>query len=321
MRIPQYVKELYNHILKTLGIWMFVAGIICIALAYGEVFGDYEQINGMLGSVGNAILSGGVFAVILKSLQFLGVFREELTNIIYETTYLEGRKDTKDIWKRICNVVTQGRFPDINEQVQETILETYLPHVYEYYYDGLFYGITITFADDNKTKVKVDEKLDFTLKPADSSGEYTWKYVTSIALDPGADVTTEEVLGSIKIAVEGDDQTQSEMLTKEESREGDVLTLVLLLRLKGKNEYKIAVRESRQYPLDPYNNKVFSAGRFINHAEIQVAFPPELRVVFYAMGTPREFEDRRNAGPQLISKEYKGLIFPYQGCRIVFQKR
>lgn len=62
---------------------LIILGLLALLLSY-KTEGDLAR---FLTISGTAILSGGVFSVTLKSFQFVGLFKEEITNVLKSDTY------------------------------------------------------------------------------------------------------------------------------------------------------------------------------------------------------------------------------------------
>lgn len=97
MTLPTWLKLIWRGFLQTISLWFVVIGTTCMILAYRNSFGASDKFNELLKSFGSAILVGGVFAVVLKSLQFLGVFSEELNKILYDKDDLLAQKRLREV--------------------------------------------------------------------------------------------------------------------------------------------------------------------------------------------------------------------------------
>lgn len=45
------------------------------------------------------MLSSGIFTAILKSLQFTGIFKEEISKVMVGTDFIKNRNDLPELWK------------------------------------------------------------------------------------------------------------------------------------------------------------------------------------------------------------------------------
>ncbi|WP_156169707.1 hypothetical protein [Sphingobacterium sp. IITKGP-BTPF85] len=84
-----------------------------------------EKWNEILQKIGFISLTSGIFAGVLKSIQFTGLFQEELQKIVSGSEFLKNRKDLQDLWKEISKIIYSKKFPEISEELEDTILNSY----------------------------------------------------------------------------------------------------------------------------------------------------------------------------------------------------
>ena len=76
-------KPVFKFLTKTLSVWMALLGLTLIIFGTLKPWEWPENYFKMLDSIGSAVLVGGVFGVLLKSLQYSDVFKTELSRVIY----------------------------------------------------------------------------------------------------------------------------------------------------------------------------------------------------------------------------------------------
>lgn len=298
-------------------LWMIVGGGFCLLLSYWKLISESEQVNGFLESVGTAVLAGGAFGVLLKSLQYTGVFKKELEDVIYDYRFLEKRKDITDIWKNVSRVLYERKFPEISDKIEEGILKTYLPRTVNFYYNDFFFRCEIKPYLDTKKYLEVFETVSFAVKVASSSETVSFPYRADIDKEPSDTVPDYKLLA---LTVNGADRkSDCKISIDSNAKGGEILLVNLSLELTGCEEYKVEIKQKKIYALNRNNTKGFHAGRFINNLEVYVSYSNELKVEFYPMGILEDFIDRSSRN--LIWKRYEGLIFPRQGFRLVFEWR
>jgi hypothetical protein len=314
------IKLGWEWFMKTLPVWMLLSGIAIIVAAHYREFGPDDKFNELMGSLGNTIVQGGVFAAVLKSFQYIGIFKDELAKIVYDTKFIENRKDLKDIWGRVSAALYKKKFPAISDQIQATILDSYFPieEKNNFYYDRLFQKLDITFVGREKEYVSVKETLEFTIKHGDIKQPITWPYQTLIDKAPG-DERTSWVLDKLIINKKHDRKGDCPDDAASDHQGGKYLKVSFSLLLSGEEEYHLEMVHTKVYSLRANKmTKGFNAGRFINKFELYVSYPDDLGVTFYSNGTPSEWGDHPGASDGLIWKKYDGLIFPSQGYRLTF---
>ena len=372
MRIPSWLKGIWSGFLQTISVWFVVLGLAFMVSAYKKVFSESETFNNFLASLGNAILVGGVFAVILKSFQFLGIFREELNKIlfdeddlanqkrlrqviseethrticgalydaedhsqtppplrlrqvfrdelvdsVYSPTLLARQRDIEEIWRKVSKVLYQSKFPEISDQIEDTVLQTYFPTNINYYYESVLQDIAFTAHQTDSEYFTVIERYTFTVRSVDAS-EIVIPYRLEILRKDSADPTDYELS---RIRINGEDKT-SEMNSKliKSAVEPKLLRVNLEILLEGKKEYQVVIEQKKTYGPFLDNTNSFSSSKFINGLELDIRHPPELSMRFFPMGTPRDFSDEVITDSR-IWKTYKGLIFPQQGYRILMFRK
>lgn len=110
-----------------------VLGIIFIAIYFANSPPRNIYIE-IIGTIGKTILGSGVFLAILKSIQFSGVFEDELRKIIYSDDVLRKRNDIHDIWKKVTRAIYQSAFPLITTKLEDVIQRKLLSQKLNYYH-------------------------------------------------------------------------------------------------------------------------------------------------------------------------------------------
>ncbi len=136
---------------KSLPYLMFVIGIS--AFSY-STFGSFENQNWQLfwKGLGQTILAGGLFAILLKTIQFSGVFKNELEKVIFEPKFLGSRKDLPEYWEKISKELFNDKFPKISKKLLSDITEVYFPTNHTIYYDNVEHIIKIKNIAGNRRK-------------------------------------------------------------------------------------------------------------------------------------------------------------------------
>lgn len=132
-----YCKKLIPSIpvfLLIFGLIFAVLGSIILAeegLSLGE-----KALWTLARDFGVALVTGGVFAVLIETLQFLGVFRDAIAEIMAEDKFLERRNDLEKVWKKVTELICGNRFSNINNHLYADVLSKYLPSQQDFYYEN-----------------------------------------------------------------------------------------------------------------------------------------------------------------------------------------
>lgn len=137
MNFERTTSALLNNIF-----WISIIVGLLLLWASTSFFTD-PRFVGISEKMGLTILSSGVFAVILKSFQFTGLFREEIEKVILSSKFLEKRNDLPELWKLISSQIYKQKFPEINEDLQSIILDEYFPVSHKVYYENMIFTINI----------------------------------------------------------------------------------------------------------------------------------------------------------------------------------
>jgi len=199
-----------------------------------------DDLRGLLKSVGTAVLSGGVFAAILKALQFSKVFQEELSAVIYEPRFLERRADIEAVWGDVSDILYKRKFPAISDKIKKTILETYFPTKVNYYYDSFYQDVEYKFLDDSPEHMVVTEIINFKVRPVGKTEDVKLNCSSTILKSANDSKTRYELL---EVKINGERKTvEYEQENKEEALEAS-----FLLEMRGQRNTKSSSRIGRFY--------------------------------------------------------------------------
>ena len=124
--------------------WVYFTIAILFILFPSTDYSPFSEYwNNLFQKIGFVGLTSGVFASVLKSIQFTGLFQEELTKIISGTEFLNNRKDLPDLWKKISKSIYAQKFPEISDLLEDRILTTYFPIDKNHYNEDLVVSIVI----------------------------------------------------------------------------------------------------------------------------------------------------------------------------------
>ncbi|WP_242920791.1 hypothetical protein [Pontibacter liquoris] len=268
--------------------------------------------NNIFDKVGVAIFSSGVFAAVLKSIQFTGIFREELEKIILGTDFIKKRNDLPDLWKKVSNAVYRSKFPEISSELDDIVLKTYLPTEKQYYYKD--FVVTLHIEELTKTHIiKFTQTTKFCVIPA--TGEKTVKIVNGVGMD--------KVDNSQKIEVEyfKVDGVPVEPIVKTDDT-GSEVEYRFTVELTGKEKYFVEKKERREYSIKEDNYKLFRVNTFTKGMEVSIKHPDNLRVSFFNIGLVNHFSQNHVEFKNCVNRNHKeGVILPHQGWGVTFSRK
>lgn len=116
------VKKVFNELVdffsKTLSWWFTLIGLILIIIGGTHPWGLSERFSNMFSSIGSAVLVGGVFGVLLKSVQYLSLFEDVLRKI-----FLGDKNDQRDLLT-VVRKELHDTFNDKGKTVENSTLVT-----------------------------------------------------------------------------------------------------------------------------------------------------------------------------------------------------
>jgi hypothetical protein len=122
----------FRFLAKTLSVWMALLGLILIVIGAAKPFEWPENYFKVLDSVGSAVLVGGVFGVLLKSLQYSGVFKTELSKIIYGREQMEDSSDLVTTFRNeLCSMIYGAENTAARGDVLNALIKAFQGVVYE----------------------------------------------------------------------------------------------------------------------------------------------------------------------------------------------
>lgn len=279
------------------------AGIL--ALGFGS-FVDFEndKWEKFLQNVGSSILASGIFALVLKSIQFLGVFKEELNEIIYEAKFLKNRNDLPIFWEKVTKVLVKDKFPNIHSDIMKDVKDTYLPTSMVQYYDNCNETIEIELIDEKKELIKVNHSISFTVIPSESSTVFVHPYRNQIVCSDNCPDTSLK-LNYVKV------NNKNVVTNLVQTKQKNLIESRFEVQLKEKNGYNIEYSVTKVYSLKSDNIISYRTSYIQNNFKVQI-FLKGVEAKFVEVGTLNNFKTKHNR-IDFIEKEYTGLMYNKQG--------
>lgn len=154
-------------------LWLVVLlGVACIIVSYswsGDAFGFLRD---ALRHIGSTMLAGGVFASMLKSFQFSGLFKEELEKLFSSKDFsrhlqelaLFGHSDI-NVLERIMERAIAEKHPDLRKKFGKSI-SRFLKANYQYYFEGYDRTITVEKYDPATGLIEIIDDYSFRIIPS-----------------------------------------------------------------------------------------------------------------------------------------------------------
>jgi hypothetical protein len=297
-----------------------IIGIIMILVGF---FIQRDQ-NGidwgkLLVTVGGVLLSGGVFAVIVKSAQFSEIFEKTLRNIIYAKEHLDVREDLDSIWESVTLALSKQKFGAISVRMHQNIKKYFLPVNHDFYYNDPKITLDIEIDPNDSEYIILTEKQVVNLVTEDECLEIYYKFTNGIPFDLNEPAKTSYKLESFKLNGKVIDVTKNlKVLTDK-----NTLLINFELMLTGNTKYNIVREEKKKYKLELNMNKRQLASWIYNNCTLNVTYVKDINIEFNdfgVLGTWKHEIDTHNKKYNKLEAEYKGLIYKNQGFLLHLNK-
>lgn len=294
------------------------------------------EANDLLEKASFTILSSGVFAAVLKSIQFTGIFKKVIEEIILGTDFIENRSESnqQELWKATSKAIYKKKFPELSSFIENRILESYLPTKQDFYYRDYIATINISEITDDfeicyiqttKFDVVLDEGLNeaelisnLVIKEEEEEEGFTNEMIF-YKVD-GIDLINKN--NDIIDSLEGKKNMKDEEIVKVKTlvKGNKVTTKVKLISTNGKKVFKVHRKVKRKYSLKNENYKLVRMSTFTKGIEVLISFPKEVSVSFFNIGNVNFFEAEHTDINCQISRSHKNdVILPYQGFGMSFE--
>tara|TARA_R100000935_G_scaffold13736_5_gene27652 strand:+ start:79592 stop:80542 length:951 start_codon:yes stop_codon:yes gene_type:complete len=274
-----------------------------------------SEANVLIEKLGFAVVSSGVFAAVLKSLQFQGIFKEEIESIILSDKFIKERKDKEKLWRSVSKAIYKKKYPKISKELNNIIFNEYFPRKRKYYYDD--YRVTITIKELTEDGIiKFDQTIFY--KVVMQAGETVADIVGYYTVDKPDEGSNFKIINDRKyFKIDGVDKLKD--LKKDISKTDFETITTYKTTVKDKAEFSVEMKDYREYNIFEDNVKILRTSAITNEMNVSITYPGNMHVQFFNIGVIKEFEKVHVGHNNCISRSHKdGLILPNQGFGISF---
>jgi len=283
---------------------ILIIGGLCgiYSIFFAPIENNWSKLSSLIAS---SFLAGGVFAVILKSMQFMGIFKDELVKVIYEPKFLQNRHDLVELWEKISKVLFQEKFSNISKKVLKDVNEIYLPTKEVSYYENAEHNMEFKIIDKAN---KIIEIIDTTtLDIISESKSAKTKYEFGISKDPNMDFKL------ISLVIDGNSNCKTTTVTKQFN---ETTFETKIVNLSGKDKYRVERKMSFRFDLKEDPICSFHAKKLFNKLKIQLHFENGINIQFRKSGTLSHFIQKKKQN-NYIEYYNDGLVYKEQGYFLV----
>lgn len=290
---------------KTLLFGALVIGLLAYVARFTYFQGDdHEVIQEILCTIGNIMVVGVAVGFFTTIVQNLGLFKEELGNVIYAKDFLVNRKDINQIWLNASKAVFEGKFPEIHQDLFERML-VYLKNKDVAYYNNYEMHILLEWHSKEKRLVKTTRTIFFDLIATSKNHQYytfsTWGTVN------------EGDYYSVNIDVTVNDKApKAKHINISSEQIGNVKRETVNVSLKNDLVYHMCIKEEKIYNIDSDFVVGYIAKYITNNVRIQLIHPEDILICPVSCGTQINFQEVNNS-KNINEYRYNHVLLPKQG--------
>lgn len=293
----------------------FTIALLCILFPNSRFSIFEDNWARLVEKVGFIALTSGVFAGVLKSIQFTGLFKDELQKVISGSDFLTNRKDLEDLWKKISKIIYSQKFPEISDLLEDRILNTYFPTNKNHYNEDLVVTIVIHEVTDDLV-IHYTQTLEYNAVLDSDKNSTSLNFKSTIT---NIDSLT-EIYDMLSFKVDGEELKDS--LDIIDNAENNEINYSFEHVLSGKTKFSVHQKMERKYSLKGENFKMIRFNTFVKNADVSISFPEYLEVSFFGIGVVQEFIPIHSDVKNVICRRHReDLILPRQGFGLSFNKK
>lgn len=305
------IKKVQEWIYRNL-VWILLLGAsFLFSLSKLDLFGI--ETNSVLEKLSFAITSSGVFAAVLKSIQFQGIFKREIEDIILGDKFIETRQDKNKLWKSVSKAIYNKKFPGISDELNNIVLKKYFPRNHNFYYDDFRYTLNI---EELTTEGVIKFTQTFYYNVILGTG------VTEATLNGDFTIDKRRVTGELVnkreyFKINGIDKLNEIM--NDEKEDAFEKKTKYSITVPAKKKFLVEVKDRREYSIFEDNFKTITVNSITREMDVSITHPDNMTVSFFDVGVLDKFERKHVEHENKISRVHKkGLILPCQGFGITF---
>lgn len=292
----------YKHFRSGAAWMILILGIVCYYCGYFQIESGsiWKEI---VIKIGDVLIIGVILGYLSNAAQFLGVFKQDLQDIVYGKEFLKQRKDITSLWDTVSIQMFKEKFPSIHKDFLK-VIRSYFPKDEVSFYNDYETNMTIEWVDKEQGLIKVTDNVSFDLI-AESSKRFYYPLKSWL-----------RVIGGTKFENKIDNFTVNGKIPNlgecKISKEGDNICHEHQIPMEGSTKYSIEYTRTKIYNLNEDFYIGFRAKYIVNKLRVSLTYPDDLDVIFTCRGTQDDFEDVKKP-KRCIEKKYKSVILPRQG--------
>lgn len=298
----------------------------------------YDALIPFIDSLGIAILSGGFFAFLMKSFQFIGMFRDEIRNMFTSQEILAHNKNgirdlilCKDsllystlefkeiVWKNVTASIYQSSLSDIDEEVVSTIYEKYIPKKLEYYQKDFMINYEINKLDDHHVEL-IENQSYYIVSKAE---KFKFERIYNVWRED--DISDKSLLEFKEIQIDNVSYLQEVQYAPEQNKTENgknfkLLKAAFVKEFSGNKTYKVRCRVRTVHSTRMNVSWRYELGKFTKGITVNVYFDrSKYSIGLEFFGKNIALEDNFVHLPS-VSKTHTGLLMPSDSLMLIIDQ-
>lgn len=322
-----HLRERFLIALPFIGVTVLVA--VCASLYYLGYIQELGTPDGvrrqsLLYTLGSAILSGGVFAAVLKCVQFLGVFERALENIVLgNKAWLKSLSENrlKALWTDTTAAIVVKGFPELSASLTKDVLDQMVPKLEKYYYSSISRRIELRSYDEATDTLQTFEEYRLVINAhADEEIDYSFSFFCFLSEDKSEGQTA----SITHLNIDGVDHLDKVEIKPSSSQQGLYSHEVgYKIKLTGRSQYSVVRHMKRQTIVskDPVVHMVTM--RFASSMQVYVdnRCAEALGIRVLPVGLAKHAYKQSTESDTMTLIDVNQLMFPGDGLVIVYERR
>jgi len=312
--ITQKMKNILStNNFRTGAAWLFlIVGISLYVIGFCLI--EDESVWSKIAiKIADVLVIGVVLGFITNAAQFIGIFKQDLQDIIYGKEFIKQRKDLYPLWENLSKELFKNKFPTLHKELLKTV-NGYFPKDDVSYYNDYEIHTSIEWVNKEKGIIKVTDKVAFDLI-SETTDKIPYPIKTWTTIKNKQEYTNKIT----QITVNGNKPNDIKYIGEKQDVEGS-LCQEQQLSLQGFTKYEIKYTREKTYNIDDDYYVGFRAKYIVNKLRVCLDLPDEIDAIFTCRGTQNEFEDISNNGNR-IEKRYRGIVLPRQGYIFALKRK
>ncbi len=298
---------------------------------FPNFYNDNKGIFSYLKSLSTTTLGAGVFTAIIKYFQFMGIYKNEINNIIsssefeekltkviqnnpYSIALLKGRQDINQIWKNSTLCMFESEYPEISETIKNKLSNAFFDgDSLDHYYKN--YVIRLEISIDDQDFIHLKETSIFTIiRPNCNKKDYHFEYFLD-KIDEN-DNSTKYELHELSLNNKSQDLALFPPLI---IPQGLAVEYKQKLNLEGCSEYHISHMLSLVYNINIDNQYSFFCTKTIDSISVSVTMSDNLGCNISTLNFENNLTNPiKSAKFEIDNRE---VILPNGGFKLFFYKK